>query len=149
MRAYALDRTADAPIDTVFAVLADGAGWSTWTRIGETSLERQGDPAPDGVGALRLFRTGPYRTREEVTRYEPPADGSARFGYRLVSGLPVQDYRAEVTLTATGTTTAVHWEGSFTPGRRGTGRLTALFLRAAVTGLLNALVTEAERRTPA
>lgn len=149
MRAYDLERTAEAPIETVFTVLADGAGWSTWTRIGETTLEREGEPAPDGVGALRLFRTGPYRTREEVTEYEAPEGGTARFGYRLVSGLPVRDYRAEVTLTATGaTTTTVHWQGSFAPGRPGTRRLTALFLRAAVTGILRALVDEAERRTP-
>jgi hypothetical protein len=146
VQAYTLRRRADAPIAIVFTVLADASGWSGWTRISETTLEQEGDPAPDGVGAIRHFRTGPIRSREQVTGYEPPADGRARFAYQLLSGLPVKDYQAEVVLTADGDATDIGWSADFTPGPRGTGRLTAGFLRTMVAQIANGLVAEAERR---
>jgi hypothetical protein len=148
VQAYTLDRRAQAPIETVFAVRADGAGWSGWTRIAATTLEREGDPAPDGVGAIRLFRTGPVKSREEVTGYAPPVGGEARFGYRLLSGLPVKGYQAEVVLTADGDATDIDWSAEFTPGLPGTARLTAAFLRATVGTIADSLVAESERRGP-
>lgn len=146
MQAYSLRRRANAPIAVVFAVLADASGWSGWTRISETTLEHDGDSAPDGVGAIRLFRTGPIRSREQVTGYEPPAAGQARFAYRLLSGLPVKSYQAEVVLTADGDATDIDWSATFTPGPPGTRRLMAGFLRSTVGQIATGLVAEAERR---
>ena len=146
VQAYTLHRRAEAPIEVVFTVLADASRWSDWTRMSETTLEREGDPDPVGVGAIRRFRTGPIRSREEVTGYEPPTGGQARFAYRLLSGLPVQGYEAEVVLHADGAATAIDWSAQFTPGLPGTRRLTAGFLRAMVGQIANALVAEAERR---
>ena len=37
-----------------------------------TSLLREGDPAPDGVGALRRFAVGPGGSHEEVVVWDPP-----------------------------------------------------------------------------
>ena len=71
--------------------------WKTWTAFPSTGLEREGDPAPDGVGAIRRFGFGSMGSREEVVVFEPPT----HLGYVLHSGLPISGYRSDVTLTPT------------------------------------------------
>jgi hypothetical protein len=146
MQAYEHHRHAGAPLATVFAVLTDADGWSSWTRIGHTGREKDGIEIADGVGAIRNFRTGPITSREEVTVYSPPENGAARFGYRLLSGLPVAAYEAAVHLTAVDAGTDIAWSADFTPRWRGTARPMAAFLRRTVAEIADALVAESERR---
>ena len=47
-------------------------------------LEREGDPAPNGVGAIRVLSSVGPPLREEVIAYQPPT----RFSYKLLSGAP-------------------------------------------------------------
>ena len=133
-----------APIDAVFAVVADGRGWSDWVRfVPRSTLEREGEPPPDGVGSIRRFGLWPIVSREEITASEPPR----RLAYVARSGLPVRSYRAEVELAPAGATggTVIRWRGELEP-LPGTGRLmTALFgriLRSLATGAAR----HAERR---
>ena len=63
---------ANAPIETVWELLADARGWSTWARFARSELLAEGIPAPDGVGALRAFGVGRIGSREEVVLFEPP-----------------------------------------------------------------------------
>jgi hypothetical protein len=57
------------------------------TPLRTTTLDREGSPAPNGVGATRRFSViGPAQI-EEVTAYERPT----RFVYELRSGLPVKE----------------------------------------------------------
>jgi Polyketide cyclase / dehydrase and lipid transport len=65
-----------APPDVVWTVLADASTWSVWGQWDETTLDREGVPAPDGVGALRRFRRGRRTTVEEVVAFEPPVSRS-------------------------------------------------------------------------
>jgi len=51
--------------------------------------------------------------------WDPPH----HLGYRILSGFPVRDYRADVTLEAAGTGTRIEWAGSYTPRWPGTGPL--------------------------
>jgi uncharacterized protein YndB with AHSA1/START domain len=99
-----------APREVVWRVLADARAWSAWGDWQTTELEREGDPPPDGVGAIRRFTRRPVTTREEVVLFDPPS----RLAYTLLSGIPVRDYRAEVTLSdAGGGGTNIHWESRF------------------------------------
>jgi uncharacterized protein YndB with AHSA1/START domain len=84
-----------APAGVIWAALADSRGWPTWSRNDSAELVREGDPAPDGVGAIRVFRTGRITVREEIVAFDP----ERRVAYRLLAGLPVEDYEGEVTLT--------------------------------------------------
>jgi uncharacterized protein YndB with AHSA1/START domain len=84
-----------APAGVIWAALADSRSWPTWSRNDSTALVREGVPAPDGVGAIRIFRTGRITVREEIVAFEP----ERRVAYRLLAGLPVEDYEGEVTLT--------------------------------------------------
>jgi hypothetical protein len=67
MSRYRVETTtvSTAPVDAVWERLADASSWSTWGQWDETTLDREGVPAPDGVAAIRRFR-GRQTTVEEV-----------------------------------------------------------------------------------
>lgn len=106
-----------ALLEDVYALLQDGASWPAWTPIDSFRLEQAG--APDGVGAIWIFRRGRVTGRDQVVEMIP----GHRFAYRHLSGLPVRDYRGEIELQRTGQGTRVGWHISFTPMISGTGWL--------------------------
>lgn len=108
----------------MFDILRDAANWSTWSAAKKTRLEKQGTPAPDGVGAIRIFGTGPFSSREEVVAYNPPT----HFAYVLHKGLPVRAYRADVTITPVGQGCTIAWHSTFYGKYPGTGTLNRLAL---------------------
>jgi uncharacterized protein YndB with AHSA1/START domain len=113
---------AGAPRERVWALLADARGWSRWARFSHSRLERDGAPSPDGVGALRVFGTGPFNSREEVVAFEPPG----HLAYELRRGMPIHGYRADVTLEPDGAGTRIAWSSRF---ERATVPGTAWFFR--------------------
>jgi hypothetical protein len=127
---YVIDVQVDcaAPAEVAFDILRDAAGWSTWTVAKKTMLEVEGTPAPDGVGAIRIFGTGPFKSREEVVAYEPPT----HFAYIMHKGVPVSDYRADVTITPTNIAGQVGctivWHSTFHRKYPLTGAANRLFL---------------------
>jgi hypothetical protein len=100
---------AAAPIEVVWARVADITTWSQWGQWDETTREREGLPAPDGVGALRKYRRGRRVHTEEVVAFEPPR----RLAYEVREGLPVRNYHAEVTLESVGGGTRITWTSDF------------------------------------
>ncbi len=110
--------------DTIYALLAEGSTWPTWSPIGSFELERPGPTAPEGLGAIRVFRTGRTVSREELVELVP----GRRLSYRLLSGLPLRGYRADVDLTPDGTGTRIRWHSTFRPRVPGTGWLYRLVL---------------------
>ena len=110
---------------SLFALLIDGQTWPRWSPIEAFELERPGDPPPEGVGAIRVFRRGRTTGRDEIVEVVP----ARRLSYRSLSGLPVRDYRAHVDLEPDGDGTAIRWEASFAPKLPGTGRLLERGLR--------------------
>jgi hypothetical protein len=136
-----------APIEAVWARLADISTWSTWGQWVETTLDREGVPAPDGVGAIRRLRGGRGGRRttvEDVVAFEPPADGHARFAYELRSGLPVRDYHSEVTLESVGGGTRIRWVSTFDGAYPGVGGIVRLALARFVPDTARRLAAAAE-----
>ena len=117
-----------APPERVFDLLADGTTWPTWSPIERFELEREGDPPPEGVGAIRVYRRGRTAGRDETTELVP----GRRFGYRSLSGLPVRDYRGQVELEPREGGTQIRWSSSFEAKVPGTGRL----MRRGIAGFL-------------
>ena len=98
MASFTLTSRINAPIDVVFDVLTDHRGYTHFTPLRKVKLEQEGDPAPDGVGAIRaLYAVGPP-IREQVTEYVKPT----RFAYRMLSGAPVSDHTGVVELSDDG-----------------------------------------------
>jgi uncharacterized protein YndB with AHSA1/START domain len=139
---YRFRARSTAPPEAVFEVMADATRWNEWIGpISRASYEREGVPAPHGVGAIRVFgpRFGPV-SREQVVEFDPPR----RLSYTILSGfLPIRGYRSTIELVPDGTGTEIVWAGSFTcrvPG-------VPAFLRRTVGGFARALAAEAERRS--
>jgi uncharacterized protein YndB with AHSA1/START domain len=73
MRTVRVTRKIPAPPDAVFDLLADHDNYDRFRGIRRSELLREGDPAPNGVGAMRLVLSGPIRFEEEITRFERPS----------------------------------------------------------------------------
>jgi len=120
-RRRSIDITVHSPArpDAVYALLADSSTWPQWSPIDSVSLERDGTPPPEGVGAIRVNRRGRITGRDEITELVP----GRRLGYRSLSGLPVVGYRAQVDVEPDGTGSTIRWRSSFVPKYPGTGLL--------------------------
>jgi hypothetical protein len=128
--------------DAVWRLVADAPGWSRWGAWQKAELERPGEPAPGGVGAVKALTRRPVVSREEVTAFEPPA----RFGYRLLSGLPLRGYESVITLAeGPGGGTDITWRSQFEPRIPGTGGLFRRMLQRFIADTAERLAREAER----
>jgi hypothetical protein len=128
---------AAAPLPTVWSVLAGQAGMGAWAPVRAVALEREGDPPPDGIGAIRVLSVPPFTIREQITDIEAPF----RLAYRMLSGLPVRNYTGETTLTDRDGVTDIAWTVRMTPRLPGLTRVVRRVIRATAAGL----VTESER----
>jgi uncharacterized protein YndB with AHSA1/START domain len=135
-----------APPEKVFEVLADGAGWSRWAgpMVVKSWWEREGTPAPGGVGAIRALGMKRVGSREEILAFDPPT----HLAYTILSGLPVRDYRADVRLSPDGDGTRIEWAGSFTPKLPATGGLLRLFLLSTIGSFVRRLAKFAATASP-
>jgi len=128
--------------EAVWAVVVDARGWSRWGGWESAELEREGDPPPAGLGAVKALKRSRVVSREEVTVFDPPS----RFGYRLLSGLPLRGYEAEITLTdAPGGGTDITWRSQFEPKVPLTGGLFRRALQKFIADTVQRLAREAER----
>src|SRR5262245_14441788 len=94
-----------------------------WSGGGSQDL---GGQAPDGAGVIRWFRYGRTVTVEQVLESERPR----RLVYTVVKGIPVRNYRAEVTLTPQGEGTHICWVATWDrtlPGRIVHSRLRTIY----------------------
>ena len=97
-----------APPERVFATLTDHEGFGR--ALGENiRVERQGVPAPNGLGAVRAIRARGLTIREEVVRWEPPT----AMDYRVVSGAPLLNHLGEIRLSSDGQGTRVDYRIHF------------------------------------
>lgn len=144
---FEVTRTTTAPPATLFRLETDGANWSRWAKplIVQSSWERQGDPAPAGVGAIRRVGLWPVVMREETVEYEQ----DRRHVYVFADGKgPAKDYRAELVLTPTATGgTELRWTGSMSEGVRGTGPVVCAAMHGAIKLISALLVRAAEKET--
>ena len=134
-RRIEVSATSVASPGAVYALLTDGSTWPRWSPIESFELEQPGDGAPEGVGAIRVFRRGRTTGRDQVLELVP----DRRLRYASLSGLPVRDYVGEVELEPVPGGTLVRWHSSFVPAVRGTGWLVELGIRRFLTGCVRGL----------
>jgi uncharacterized protein YndB with AHSA1/START domain len=145
MAAFTLSATIEAPVETVFEVLTDHRGYSRITSLRSSTLEREGSPDPNGVGAIRVLALAGPPIREEVTVFERPQ----RFAYRALSGVPAKEHTGTVNLSSRGQTTLLTWRVDSTPKLPlPAGAWTAL-VKPVINQLMKGIVKESQRRTSA
>jgi len=130
----------------VFALLADGSTWPNWAPIDSFELERAGNPPPEGVGAIRVFKRGRVTGRDEIVEIVP----GRRLGYISISGLAIKDYRASVDVEDSGDDTGgavIRWRASFFPKIPGTGALMHRGIRRFLQQCADGLAARAARQS--
>jgi uncharacterized protein YndB with AHSA1/START domain len=142
MASFTLKATVAAPPETVFDVLTDHRGYADITPLRSVKLEREGEPAPNGVGAIRVLGLVGPPIREETVEYQRPT----RFVYRMLSGAPVRDHVGTVELSPSGGGTQLVYHVDTTPTVPVGGAVVASVSRLFVTQLFKAIVKESERR---
>jgi uncharacterized protein YndB with AHSA1/START domain len=145
LASFTLFREVKAPPETVFDVLTDHRRYAEMTPLRKSVLEREGEPVPDGVGAIRkLTAVGPPM-REEVIAFDRPS----RFSYTVLSGLPVRDHVGTVLLEPAGNGTKVTYALRTIPTVPIAGGVVVAAVKQAIKQLLNGVSAEAERRAAA
>jgi hypothetical protein len=139
---FTLRESITAPIDIVFDVLVDHQGQADRTLLRSSTLEREGDPPPNGVGAIRrLSLVGPP-IREQVTVFEPPH----HFAYEMLSGVPVQSHIGIVDLVQQGEATLLIWQIDSVPKFPMPSAVWSALVRPAIQVLLKGVKKKAELR---
>ncbi len=134
--------TTFAEVDTVWALVADAntyAQWGPWNDGGYDPPAK----GPSRPGSIQWFRFGRRTTSvEKIIEVDPPK----RIVYTVERGLPVKNYRAEVTLTpnvpgGTSIRWAATWESTLM------GRLVHRKLQTVYRQIMDALVaaTDSQR----
>ena len=141
MRRRHIDVTAHSPAtpDVVFGLLVDGSSWPRWSPMESVELEREGDPPPEGPGAIRVNRRRRTTGRDQIVDVAP----DRLFRYVSLSGLPVRDYHAEVELEIVPGGTEIRWHATFFPKMPGTGWLLERGLRRFLRQCARGLAAEA------
>lgn len=117
----AVATTSGSP-DAVWSLLADASTWARWGSWSSAEVEGGGQ---QGLGAVRVLVTGPFRVRERITEWVP----GERMAYELLEGMRVRGYRSVVTIEqSTDGGAVVRWRSTYDQA----GPLTALVLRLAV-----------------
>lgn len=145
MASFTLSREVSAPPETVFDVLTDHRRYAEITPVRKSVLEREGEPDPNGVGAIRVLSSVGPPLREEVIAFEPPS----RFSYKLLSGAPVRDHVGTVLLEPAGAGTRVTYALRTTPTVPVVGAAVVGVTKLAIKSLLDGIVAESERRAVA
>ncbi|HEY7256418.1 MAG TPA: SRPBCC family protein [Solirubrobacterales bacterium] len=145
MASFTFVREIKAPPEVVFELLTDHRGYAGLTPLRRVDLEREGDPPPNGVGAIRVLHAVGPPLREEVLAYRPPS----RFSYKVISGLPVRDHVGTVELSEHAGGTQVVYAVRTHPTVPIVGRAVVAGVRQGVKQLLNGIAAEAERRAAA
>ncbi len=142
MATFSLHKTTAAPIEVVFDVLTDHAGYAKILPLRSATLEREGDPAPNGVGAIRVLSAVGPPIREEVTEYVRPT----RFSYTALSGVPAKEHGGTVELSPNGTGTAITYRVTTVPRPPLPEFVLVAIMRQVIGRLIGGVIKEAERR---
>jgi uncharacterized protein YndB with AHSA1/START domain len=138
-------REVGAPPETVFDVLTDHRRYAEITPLRKSVLEREGQPAPNGVGAIRAVTSVGPPLREEVVSYQPPS----RFSYKVISGAPIRDHLGTVLLEPAGAGTKITYAVRMTPTVPLAGRVVVGATKLGIKSLLKGITVESERRAAA
>jgi uncharacterized protein YndB with AHSA1/START domain len=138
---FTLTQTTTAPIETVFEALTNHRAIADYVwAVRRSTLDREGDPAPNGVGAVRRIEAVGPAIVEEIIDYQRPT----RYAYKMLSGAPVRDHVGTVELREAGTGTEVSWHLRSTPKIPGGDWLLSPVLKRVIGELLKGGIKAAE-----
>jgi len=129
-----------APPSEVWPLVGEAHRWKEWSFLTQSDLVSPGVPHPEGVGAVRRFTRWGMGSKEQVAVWDPPH----HLRYTILSGFPVRDYVADVTLTPDEGGTLITWSSTFDAKIPGTGRLMVAVLRRMINGFASSVARYAD-----
>jgi uncharacterized protein YndB with AHSA1/START domain len=142
MKTIHVTRTIPGPPEPIFDRLADHANYDRFRGIHHSELVREGDPPPNGFGALRRIKVRPLVFEEEITAYERPT----RLDYLIVKlNVPFKHDGGSITLTPDGDATRVDWRSSYEVPTPVVGRLEELVFQPLLVRGFNRVLEDVER----
>ena len=140
------EQSAQAAPGIIWALISDVTTYPRWGPWSEARYQRPGDTSPRGPGAvywLRSSRRYGLRRPVSVEKILDAEDGR-RLVYTVIGGIPVRNYRAEVTLVPADGGTRIRWAATW--DRTLAGRLVQRSLRGAYPQIVADLATAAEKQ---
>jgi uncharacterized protein YndB with AHSA1/START domain len=129
------EATTHATPEALWALLADATSYAKWGPWNDSGWAH---PNAKGRDALRFMKYGRKTTVERIVEL----DEGRRLVYNVERGIPVRNYRAEVTLTPTDAGTHVVWTAEW--DRTLLGRAVQWKLRTLYPEVMTRLVAAAE-----
>jgi uncharacterized protein YndB with AHSA1/START domain len=139
------ERTVRAAPEVLWALVSDVTRYPGWGPWHAAEYRRPGDTSPRGPGAVQWLQS----SRRYLGRYPVSvekilaAEEGRLLAYTVIGGIPVRNYRAEVTLTPAGDGTHIRWTAAWDATAR--GRLVWRSLRTLYPQIVEDLAAAAER----
>jgi uncharacterized protein YndB with AHSA1/START domain len=139
-------QVAAASSEDVWALVSDARTYPRWGPWCGADYRSPGDASPRGPGAVYWLRSSRrYGLRRPVSIEKIlDIDEWRSLSYTVIGGIPVRNYRAEITLTPAAGGTHIRWAASF--DRTLAGRLVHHSLRRLYPRVVAGLAAAAERQ---
>ncbi|SPM27083.1 SRPBCC family protein [Mycobacterium terramassiliense] len=137
-----LERACAAPPALVYDILIDVERWPEWLSGARSAGWEKSDTSGTRVGAIRRIVVSGLIMREEILVDDRPH----HHAYRIVSGIPVTDHRADVHIREQAGGSLIVWRARFRSRIPLAGPLMWLLLRASMPRMAADLARGAERR---
>ena len=131
------ERWTSVPKAALVARLRDTLAWPEWSPMDVATIERAGPDGPSSPGEIRSFTSGRTTGREEVL----PSEGDVVLRYRLLEGMPMDDYVGEVKIEERDGRRLVSWSSRFEPRIPLTGWLFRFGMGQFFDKLLDGLIS--------
>jgi uncharacterized protein YndB with AHSA1/START domain len=132
MAGFKLERVIAAPVEKVWAA-------ADFTKsVGPFRMEvaKEGDPAQNDVGFVRVVVSGKRKVFERLEKVDPPHC----YTYTLIDGVPVKEgYLGKVEFTPKGDATQLNWSVTLASKIPGTGWLIAMITKNTVGKIIDAI----------
>lgn len=136
------ERASAAPAEVVYDVLIDVERWPDWLSGARSASWEKSDISGTRVGAVRRIAVSGLTMREEILVDDRPH----HHAYRILSGIPVTDHRADVRIHGQAGGSRIDWRATFRSRIPFAGPLLWLLLRASMPRMAADLARAAENR---
>lgn len=137
-----VERTLGVPIDRVFDLITDHAGYSRFRGVQRAELLREGETERNGVGALRRAHSRPLWFEEEIVVFERPT----RIDYVIRrTNAPMHHEGASMVLEESGSGTRVVWTTTLEMTTPVLGQAAGAAMAPVLRRRLRGVLTDVER----
>jgi uncharacterized protein YndB with AHSA1/START domain len=140
------EQTTRAAPEAVWDLVSDATRYPEWGPWSAAGYQRPGETSPRGPGAVQWLRSSHRAYLRYPTSIEKilEAEAGRRLVYTVIGGIPVRNYRAEVTLTRSGDGTRIRWAATWDSTLA--GRVAARALRKIYPQIVADLAAAAENQ---